>query len=141
MTVWEANLKATSDTYAVVNGRHPSVEMGLLCSGRTFTPNTIEMTPAYNMHVITGPNMAGKSTALRQTALIVILAQIGSFVPADSATIGIVDKLFTRIGAKDDLFRDRSTFMVEMMETADILNRATSKSLVHIHLIHRIDSF
>ncbi|TFK30637.1 hypothetical protein FA15DRAFT_690314 [Coprinopsis marcescibilis] len=117
-------------TYHVLNGRHPSVEMGLMASGRTFTPNTIEMTPTSSMHVITGPNMAGKSTALRQTALITVLAQIGSFVPADSATIGIVDKLFTRIGAKDDLFRDRSTFMVEMMETADILKGATPNSLV-----------
>ena len=74
--------------------------------------------------------MAGKSTFLRQTALIVILAQVGSFVPADLAQISVVDKLFSRIGAKDDLFRDRSTFMVEMLETADILRRATEKSLV-----------
>ena len=74
--------------------------------------------------------MAGKSTFLRQTALVAILAQTGSFVPAEHAVVGIVDKLFSRIGAKDDLFRDRSTFMVEMVETADILRRATSKSLV-----------
>lgn len=74
--------------------------------------------------------MAGKSTYLRQTALVTILAQTGSFVPADHATIGIVDKLFSRVGAKDDLFHDRSTFMVEMLETADILKRATPKSLV-----------
>jgi DNA mismatch repair ATPase MutS len=79
---------------------------------------------------VTGPNMAGKSTSLRQTALIAILAQTGSFVPADSAVIGIVDKLFARVGAKDDLFRDRSTFMVEMLETAAILERATPRSLV-----------
>ena len=72
----------------------------------------------------------GKSTLLRQTALIAILAQIGSFVPADAATIGIVDKLFSRVGAKDDLFRDRSTFMVEMLETSEILKGATAKSLV-----------
>lgn len=72
----------------------------------------------------------GKSTLLRQTALIIILAQIGSFVPADAATIGIVDKLFSRVGAKDDLFRDRSTFMVEMLETSEILKQATPKSLV-----------
>ncbi|KAJ3527347.1 hypothetical protein NMY22_g9818 [Coprinellus aureogranulatus] len=116
--------------YEVVNGRHPSVEMGLFTSGRTFTPNTIRLAPTSNMHIITGPNMAGKSTALRQTALIAILAQVGSFVPADFATIGLIDKLFTRIGAKDDLFRDRSTFMVEMLETADILRRATPRSLV-----------
>jgi DNA mismatch repair ATPase MutS len=104
--------------------------MGLLSSGRQFTPNSVEMTSSSNLHIITGPNMAGKSTFLRQTALIAILAQVGSFVPADSAHIGIVDRLFSRIGAKDDLFRDRSTFMVEMIETADILRRATPKSLV-----------
>jgi len=74
--------------------------------------------------------MAGKSTFLRQTALIAILAQVGSFVPADYARIGIVDKLFSRIGAKDDLYHDRSTFMVEMLETAEILGRATDRSLV-----------
>lgn len=77
--------------------------------------------------------MAGKSTLLRQTAIIVILAQIGSFVPADSATLGVVDRLFSRIGAKDDLFRDRSTFMVEMLETADILKNATERSLVRFN--------
>ena len=108
--------------------------MGLLSSGRQFTPNSIEMTSSSNIHIITGPNMAGKSTFLRQTALIAILAQVGSFVPADSANIGIVDRLFSRIGAKDDLFRDRSTFMVEMIETADILRRATPKSLVSLYL-------
>lgn len=118
----------------MVNGRHPSVEMGLLSSGRQFTPNSVEMTSSSNLHIITGPNMAGKSTFLRQTALIAILAQVGSFVPADSAHIGIVDRLFSRIGAKDDLFRDRSTFMVEMIETADILRRATPKSLVNFYL-------
>lgn len=104
--------------------------MGLLTSGRVFTPNSIKFDPDSKVHIITGPNMAGKSTFLRQSALISILAQIGSFVPAESATIGIVDRLFSRIGAKDDLFRDRSTFMVEMLETADILRRATNKSLV-----------
>ena len=76
--------------------------------------------------------MAGKSTVLRQTALIAVLAQVGSFVPADAAKIGLIDKLFTRIGARDDLFRDRSTFMVEMLETADILQRATPRSLVSL---------
>ncbi|KAG8966474.1 DNA mismatch repair ATPase msh1 [Tulasnella sp. 419] len=116
--------------YRVVNGRHPTVELGLLESSRNFTPNTVPLTEECRLHVITGPNMAGKSTLLRQTALISILAQTGSFVPADKAEIGIVDKVFSRVGAKDDLFRDRSTFMVEMMETADILNRATPRSLV-----------
>ena len=104
--------------------------MGLLSSGRQFMPNSIEMTPVSNLHIITGPNMAGKSTFLRQTALIAILAQVGSFVPAEFVRLSVVDKLFSRIGAKDDLFRDRSTFMVEMIETADILRRATDKSLV-----------
>ncbi|CAL1696168.1 unnamed protein product [Somion occarium] len=117
-------------SYHVVNGRHPTVELGLLTSGRVFTPNTVSLSTDAPIHIITGPNMAGKSTLLRQTALITILAQTGSFVPADSAEIGIVDRVFSRVGAKDDLFRDRSTFMVEMLETADILRRATPKSLV-----------
>ncbi|KZT21672.1 hypothetical protein NEOLEDRAFT_1244425 [Neolentinus lepideus HHB14362 ss-1] len=116
--------------YSVVNGRHPTVELGLLTSGRVFTPNSVQIDPASRLQIITGPNMAGKSTLLRQTALITILAQTGSFVPADSATIGIVDRLFSRVGAKDDLFRDRSTFMVEMLEASDIMRRATSKSMV-----------
>lgn len=98
--------------------------------GRVFTPNSLTLSPESRVHIITGPNMAGKSTYLRQTALVTILAQTGSFVPADYAAIGIVDKLFSRVGAKDDLFRDRSTFMVEMLETADILKRATPRSLV-----------
>ncbi|KAF8633937.1 hypothetical protein AX15_001121 [Amanita polypyramis BW_CC] len=121
----------TTDTsYKVTEGRHPTVELGLLTSGRVFMPNSIDMTPQSRLHLITGPNMAGKSTFLRQAALISILAQIGSFVPADSALIGIVDKLFSRIGARDDLFHDRSTFMVEMLETAEILRRATPRSFV-----------
>ena len=93
-------------------------------------PNTVSLCPDSQLHVITGPNMAGKSTLLRQTALIAILAQSGSFVPADHAEVGIVDRLFSRVGAKDDVFRDRSTFMVEMLETADILKKATPNSLV-----------
>ncbi|KAF8529495.1 muts domain V-domain-containing protein [Gautieria morchelliformis] len=119
-----------STSYTVTNGRHPSVELGLLSSGRVFMPNTVSLTPSSRLHIITGPNMAGKSTLLRQTALLAILAQCGSFVPADTANVGIIDKLFSRVGAKDDLFRDRSTFMVEMLETADILNHATDRSLV-----------
>ncbi|KAF9243930.1 muts domain V-domain-containing protein [Melanogaster broomeanus] len=118
-------------TYEVTNGRHPTVELGLLTSGRVFIPNSVALKPHSCLHVIiTGPNMAGKSTFLRQTALIAILAQTGSFVPAEHAVIGVVDRLFSRVGAKDDLFRDRSTFMVEMLETAEILRRATPKSLV-----------
>ena len=108
------------------------MELGLLTSGRVFTPNSVHLRPESRLHIITGPNMAGKSTLLRQTALIAILAQTGSFVPADRATIGIIDRLFSRIGAKDDLFRDRSTFMVEMLETAEILKHATPRSLVRL---------
>lgn len=119
-------------SYHIVNGRHPTVELGLLTAGRVFTPNTVSFTRDSPFHIITGPNMAGKSTLLRQTALIAILAQTGSFVPADSAEIGIVDRIFSRVGAKDDLFRDRSTFMVEMLETSEILRRATPTSLVCI---------
>lgn len=121
----------TDDTrYDVIHGRHPTVELGLLTTGRVFTPNSVSLRPDSQLHIITGPNMAGKSTFLRQTAIIAILAQSGSFVPAENAVIGVVDKLFSRVGAKDDLFRDRSTFMVEMLETAEILRRATPKSLV-----------
>jgi ATPase subunit of ABC transporter with duplicated ATPase domains len=121
-----------SVSYEVVNGRHPTVETGLLKANRVFTPNTLTFTPTSKLQIITGPNMAGKSTALRQAAIITILAQTGAFVPADSATIGLVDKVFSRVGAKDDLFRDRSTFMVEMLETAEILRRATPRSLVGV---------
>ncbi|KIM33811.1 hypothetical protein M408DRAFT_85594 [Serendipita vermifera MAFF 305830] len=116
--------------YHIVNGRHPTVELGLLRRGRLFTPNHVSLEPSAPLHIITGPNMAGKSTLLRQTALIAVLAQTGSFVPADYARIGVIDRLFSRVGAKDDLFRDRSTFMVEMLETAEILHRATPRSLV-----------
>ncbi|EJD55180.1 hypothetical protein AURDEDRAFT_93889 [Auricularia subglabra TFB-10046 SS5] len=119
-----------SKIFHIVNGRHPTVELGLLASGRQFTPNSVHLSPESRLHVITGPNMAGKSTLLRQTALIAVLAQVGAYVPADSAEVGVVDKVFSRVGAKDDLFRDRSTFMVEMLETAEILKKATDRSLV-----------
>jgi DNA mismatch repair ATPase MutS len=104
--------------------------MGLLNEGRAFTPNNIELNQRSSLSIITGPNMAGKSTLLRQTALIAILAQTGSFIPAENAAIGLVDKIFSRIGARDELYRDRSTFMVEMLETANILNSTTNRSLV-----------
>ncbi|KAE8256357.1 hypothetical protein A4X13_0g2700 [Tilletia indica] len=98
---------------------------------RSFVANNLQMRAETDtLHLITGPNMGGKSTFLRQNALMAILAQCGSFVPASYARIGIVDRIFSRVGAKDDLFRDRSTFMVEMLETAEILSRATSRSLV-----------
>ncbi|EIN13528.1 hypothetical protein PUNSTDRAFT_48476 [Punctularia strigosozonata HHB-11173 SS5] len=116
--------------YHVVNARHPTVEIGLLEAGRVFIPNTIDMRSGSRVQIITGPNMGGKSTLLRSVAIIAILAQTGSFVPADEATLGVVDRVLSRVGAKDDLFRDRSTFMVEMLETAEILRRATPRSLV-----------
>ncbi|KAL5535471.1 hypothetical protein ACEPAF_3565 [Sanghuangporus sanghuang] len=119
-----------SSTFYIQNGRHPTVELGLLQTGRMFTPNTVSMSDRSRLHIVTGPNMGGKSTYLRQAALIAILAQTGSFVPADTAHIGLVDKVFSRVGAKDDLFRDRSTFMVEMLESAEILKNATERSLV-----------
>ena len=101
-----------------------------------FAQNSISMSESSRLHIVTGPNMAGKSTYLRQIALIAILAQIGSFVPADYAYMGLVDKVFTRIGARDDLYRNQSTFMVEMTETADILKNATEKSLVSYGCVH-----
>ncbi|KAH9944535.1 muts domain V-domain-containing protein [Epithele typhae] len=127
---WVRPVVKEGTAYNVVNGRHPTVELGLLKAGRTFVPNAVSFTQDAQLHLITGPNMAGKSTLLRQTALMSILAQTGSFVPADHAELGIVDRVFSRVGAKDDLFRDRSTFMVEMLETSDILHRATPNSLV-----------
>lgn len=116
--------------FDIVEGRHIGVEDGLLDKGRSFTPNDLAMGQASRLHFITGPNMGGKSTFLRQNALICILAQAGCFIPATSGRLSIVDRLFSRVGAKDDLFRDRSTFMVEMLETAEILRRATRRSFV-----------
>lgn len=117
----------TSDTsLEIVQGRHPVVET--LQSG--FVPNDVYFSEAERIVLLTGPNMAGKSTYLRQTALIVILAQVGSFVPAQSAKIGLVDKIFTRIGAADDLSTGQSTFMVECAETAHLLLNATERSLI-----------
>lgn len=113
----------------IQKGRHPVVENNLKVP---FISNDILLTPERSMLLITGPNMGGKSTYMRQTALIVLLAYIGSFVPADKAVIGPIDRIFTRIGASDDLASGRSTFMVEMTETANILNNATSNSLVLI---------
>lgn len=108
-------------------GRHPVVEKVL---DNPFTPNSTHLTPEQRMLIITGPNMGGKSTFMRQTALIVLLAYVGSFVPASSATLGPIDRIFTRIGSSDDLAGGRSTFMVEMTETANILHNATAQSLV-----------
>ena len=112
---------------SIQGGRHPVVEK---VSSEPFVANDLEMNDERKMLVITGPNMGGKSTYMRQAALIVLLAQIGSFVPAASATIGLVDRIFTRIGSSDDLAGGRSTFMVEMTETANILHNASNRSLV-----------
>ncbi|OJJ46242.1 hypothetical protein ASPZODRAFT_159784 [Penicilliopsis zonata CBS 506.65] len=116
--------------YKILGGRHPTVKLGLEEQGRSFVTNDCFLNDQERIWLITGPNMAGKSTFLRQNALITILAQVGSFVPAAYAEIGVVDKIFSRIGAADDLFRDQSTFMVEMLETATILRQATPRSFV-----------
>jgi len=118
-------------------GRHPVVEAALGDGGERFVANDLSMGPADRLWLITGPNMGGKSTFLRQTALIAVLAQAGSFVPAARARIGIVDRLFSRVGASDNLARGRSTFMVEMVETAAILSQATADSLVILDEIGR----
>ena len=115
-------------------GRHPVVERVL---NDAFVPNDTLLTPHERMLIITGPNMGGKSTYMRQTALIIILAYIGSFVPAESAVLGPIDRIFTRIGAADDLANGRSTFMVEMTETANILHNATENSLILMDEIGR----
>jgi DNA mismatch repair protein MutS len=127
---------STGETIRIVDGRHPVIERHL--PAQRFVPNSITLdNEAQQMLIITGPNMAGKSTILRQTALIVLLAQIGSFVPAGSAEIGLVDQIFTRVGASDDLSQGQSTFMVEMQETAQILHQATPQSLVLLDEIGR----
>jgi len=128
--------------FAIEAGRHPVVEQALKREGQPFIANTCDLSPAPaqksgQLWLITGPNMAGKSTFLRQNALIALLAQIGSFVPAARAKLGIIDRLFSRVGAADDLARGRSTFMVEMVETAAILNQASERSLVILDEIGR----
>ena len=124
--------------FVLKGGRHPVVEAALLRQGGSgFVPNDCDLGAERRLWLLTGPNMAGKSTFLRQNALIAVMAQAGSFVPAEAATIGIVDRLFSRVGAADDLARGRSTFMVEMVETAAILNQATARSLVILDEIGR----
>lgn len=121
----------------LTGARHPVVET-LLPVGEQFTPNDLTMNSATNqIHLITGPNMSGKSTFLRQVGLVVVLAQMGSYVPAESASIGIMDRVFTRVGASDNLAGGESTFLVEMVETANILNNATRNSLVLLDEIGR----
>jgi len=126
----------TGDEIAITGGRHPVVERGLAEKG--FVPNdTLLSNSDSQIIILTGPNMSGKSTYLRQVALIVLLAQIGSFVPAEAATIGLVDRIFTRIGAGEDIAAGQSTFMVEMVESANILNNATPRSLIILDEIGR----
>ena len=119
----------------IKSGRHPVVEQML--TGESFTPNDVHLSNEDAVVILTGPNMSGKSTFIRQVALIVLMAQIGSFVPADSASIGIVDRIFTRVGASDEIARGQSTFMVEMVETANILHNATDRSLLILDEIGR----
>lgn len=124
-------------THKIIGGRHPTVQNSLISSGRTFTANSLILTPKRPLWLLTGPNMAGKSTFLRQNALITILAQTGLFVPAEYAEIGIVDQMFSRIGSADNLSKNESTFMVEMLETATILKHATPNSFVIMDEIGR----
>ncbi|WPY00145.1 DNA mismatch repair protein MutS [Candidatus Trichorickettsia mobilis] len=126
------------DSSFVVNaGRHPVVERSQNINSKSFTHNDCVLSEQNRIQLLTGPNMSGKSTFLRQNAIITILAQIGSFVPASFAKIGIVDKIFSRIGSGDDLFKGQSTFMVEMLETSAILAQATSKSLIILDEVGR----
>lgn len=123
--------------FVIKGGRHPVVEKSLKNTTDCFIANDCDLSESNKLQLLTGPNMAGKSTFLRQNALIAIMAQAGFYVPAKSVTIGIIDKVFSRVGASDDLAHGRSTFMVEMVETAAILNQATDKSLVVLDEIGR----
>ncbi len=139
---WSQPQMSEDCAFEIVGGRHPVVEQAVRAEGGSFIANHCRLSPdpgasAGRILLVTGANMAGKSTYLRQNALIAVLAQAGSFVPADEARIGIVDRLFSRVGAADDLARGRSTFMVEMVETAAILNQAGPRALVILDEIGR----
>ena len=136
---WRRPVVDESTAFEIEGGRHPVVEAARLAAGGSFVPNDcrLDAGEGARLWLLTGPNMAGKSTFLRQNALLAILAQAGSFVPAARARIGLVDRLFSRVGAADDLARGRSTFMVEMVETAAILNRAGPRALVILDEIGR----
>jgi DNA mismatch repair protein MutS len=124
-----------SGELCIVGGRHPVVELTM--RDEPFVPNDVQLSDDEQLLIITGPNMSGKSTFIRQVALLVLMAQIGSFVPADEATVGLVDRIFTRIGAQDEISAGQSTFMVEMVEAAYILNHATGRSLIVLDEIGR----
>ena len=134
---WSRPLFAPDARFEVEGGRHPVVEEALQESGARFVANDCRLREESRLWLVTGPNMGGKSTCLRQNALIAILAQAGSYVPAASATLGLVDRLFSRVGASDNLARGRSTFMVEMVETAAILAQATERSFVILDEVGR----
>ena len=138
---WTRPLVDASLSFKVEGGRHPVVEAALKAAGEPFVANDCDLSgdvgEGGRIAIVTGPNMAGKSTYLRQNALIALIAQMGAYVPAAHAHIGVVDRLFSRVGAADDLARGRSTFMVEMVETAAILNSASSRSLVILDEIGR----
>lgn len=137
---WCRPVVDTSRQFEIIGGRHPVVENAIRAqSGAQFVSNNCDLSPneGASIWLLTGPNMAGKSTFLRQNAIIALLAQMGSYVPADSAHIGVVSQLFSRVGASDDLARGRSTFMVEMVETAAILNQADERALVILDEIGR----
>jgi len=134
---WTRPILNETQDLKIIGGRHPVVEAALKKEQTPFIPNDCVMNESDNLWLLTGPNMAGKSTYLRQNALIVILAQMGCYVPAEAAEIGIVDKVFSRVGASDDLARGRSTFMVEMVEVATILNNASPRSLVILDEVGR----
>lgn len=127
---WVRPILNNGTEHKIIGGRHPTVKLGLEEQGRHFVSNNLVLDHNERIWLVTGPNMGGKSTFLRQNALLTILAQTGSYVPATHAEIGLVDQIFSRIGAADDLFRDQSTFMVEMLETAAILKHATPRSFV-----------
>ena len=134
---WSRPRLAEDHCLEITGGRHPVVEAALGRSGDRFVANDCTLTPDSRLWLVTGPNMGGKSTFLRQNALIVVLAQAGAFVPAQSARLGLVDRLFSRVGASDNLARGRSTFMVEMVETAAILAQATPASFVILDEVGR----
>ena len=134
---WARPALADHACFDIVGGRHPVVEAAVAKSGDRFVANDCTLSPDSRLWLVTGPNMGGKSTFLRQNALIAVLAQAGSYVPATSATLGLVDRLFSRVGASDNLARGRSTFMVEMVETAAILAQATPNSFVILDEVGR----